>query len=63
MFSAKFNTSTLKGQAEKEFLYLDIFAVRWFSKAQAKKERKERKKKRPPPGPRVFLLYHKDLDG
>lgn len=28
LFSAKFNTSVLKGQAEKEFLYLGIFAVR-----------------------------------
>lgn len=42
IFSAKFNTSTLKGQAEKKFLYLDIFAVKRFSKAQRARERKKR---------------------
>lgn len=43
LFSAKFNTSILKGQAENEFLYLDIFTVRRPSKAQEKIKGGERK--------------------
>lgn len=46
LFSARFNTSIVKGQAEKEFLYLDIFAVRGPSKAQEKIKSGERKEKR-----------------
>lgn len=46
LFSAKFNTSVLKGQAEKELLYLDVFAVRRPSKAQEKIKDGERKEER-----------------
>jgi len=49
MFSAKFNTSTLKGHGGKELLYLDIFAIGRFRKEQASEERKTRA----PPGPRL----------